>query len=90
MSNETSLSELARFTSQSALATDDPEVRRAALGALARQIDPRLKRRTVTDMLGTVLALSARTRRMVLTPVNVDIDVFAPGGKRAVRMQVGF
>ncbi|UXN72684.1 hypothetical protein N8D56_15780 [Devosia sp. A8/3-2] len=47
------------------------------------------RRRGVGDLLGVVLALSARTRRMVQEPVNIDIDVFAPGGKRALRMSFG-
>ena len=35
--------------------------------------------RGVGDLLGVVLALSARTRRMVQEPVRIDLDVFAPG-----------
>jgi hypothetical protein len=37
-------------------------------------------------LLGVVLALSARTRRLVLPKVGIDLDVFAPGGRRAVRL----
>jgi hypothetical protein len=40
----------------------------------------------VSDLLSVVLTLSARTRRMIMPPVEVDIDVFAPGGQRAVRI----
>jgi hypothetical protein len=43
----------------------------------------------VADLLGAVLALSARTRRMVMPKVEVDLDVFAPGGRRAVRIFFG-
>ena len=31
-----------------------------------------------------VMALSARTRRAVMPKVGIELDVFAPGGKRAV------
>jgi len=40
-------------------------------------------------MLGAVLALSSRTRRMVQPRTKIDIDVFAPGGKRALRLTLG-
>ena len=41
---------------------------------------------TSGHLLGAVLALSARTRRMVLPKVEIDLDVFAPGGGRAVQV----
>jgi hypothetical protein len=40
----------------------------------------------MSDMLSVVLALSSRTRRMVLPRVSVDVDVFDPAGRRALRM----
>ena len=40
----------------------------------------------VSELLGVVLALSARTRRMIMPKVEIDLDVFAPGGIRAVRI----
>jgi hypothetical protein len=43
-------------------------------------------RQRVSDLLSVVLTLSARTRRMVMPKVEVDLDVFAPGGARAVRI----
>ena len=36
-----------------------------------------------------VMTLSARTRRMAQEPVRVELDVFAPGGKRALRLTFG-
>lgn len=58
-----------------------------ALAMLARSFEPsRPVRRRVSDLLAVVMTLSARTRRMVLPKVDIEIDVFAPGGKRAVRM----
>jgi hypothetical protein len=47
------------------------------------------RKRSVGDLLGVVLTLSARTRRMAQEPVQVDIDVFAPGGARAILMSFG-
>ena len=78
MSDTSSLSELARFIGQSDLNSAD------AVNAIAASFMP--KRRGVSELLGAVLALSARTRRMVLPRVDIDLDVFAPGGTRAVQV----
>ena len=40
-------------------------------------------------LLGVVLALSSRTRRMAQEPVSIDLDVFAPGGARAISLFFG-
>jgi hypothetical protein len=32
------------------------------------------------------MTLSARTRRMLMPPVEIDLDVFTPAGGRAVRV----
>lgn len=82
MSDTSSLTELARFIGQSDLSSADAGLRQRTVNAIAARLMP--KRRTVSDLLGAVLALSARTRRMVLPPVGIELDVFAPGGKRAV------
>ena len=84
MSDTSSLSQLARFVGQSAL-SNDPGGHQGvadAMGALA--LKP--QRRNVADLLGVVLALSARTRRMVLPQASIDLDVFCPDGSRAVRL----
>lgn len=86
MSDLTNLKDLARFVGQSDLTASDAGVRQRAVHALAASFLP--KRRSVGDLLGAVLALSARTRRVVLPRVEIDIDVFSPGGGRAVVMQV--
>jgi hypothetical protein len=88
MSDTSSLTELARFVGQSRLASEDPLVRRHAINAITNRLLPRPAGRRVGDLLGAVLALSARTRRMVLPPVTVDLDVFSPGGARAVRLRL--
>ena len=62
-------------------------VRNRALSGITQRLLPR--KRGVGDLLGVVLALSARTRRMVQEPVTIDIDVFAPGGGRAVDLIFG-
>jgi hypothetical protein len=53
-----------------------------------RWLKPRPQRRGVSDLLGAVLALSARTRRLVLPPVAIELDVFSPDGVRAVRVRL--
>ena len=84
MSDTSSLSELARFIGQSDLNSETAAVRLRTTNAIAASLMP--KRRSVSDLLGAVLALSARTRRMVLPRVDIDLDVFAPGGTRAVQV----
>ena len=88
MSDTSSLTELARFVGQSKLASDNAQARRRVVNSLASHYAPRPSLRGVTDLLGVVLALSARTRRMVLPRVEIDIDVFSPGGGRAVRLML--
>lgn len=85
MSERNALIELANFIGRSPLASPDMRVRNKALTGMTDRILPK-QRRSVGDLLSVVMTLSARTRRMVQEPVHVDIDVFAPGGKRAVRM----
>jgi hypothetical protein len=87
MSERTALTELANFVGRSSLASEDMAVRNRALAGITQRIMPR--KRSVGDLLGVVLALSSRTRRMVQDPVSIDLDVFAPGGARAIRMSVG-
>jgi len=88
MSNTSSLSELARFVGQSRLASEDPLVRRRTINAITSRLSPHPAGLRVGDLLGVVLALSARTRRMVMPHVSVELDVFAPGGGRAVRIML--
>ncbi|MBK8083415.1 MAG: hypothetical protein IPK28_05990 [Devosia sp.] len=86
MSETSSLSELARFVGQSALVEEDAVARRQAVNAMMSRTLPGYQRRGVGELLAAVMALSARTRRMLLPPADVDIDVFSPGGARAVRI----
>ncbi len=87
MSERSALSDLAQFVGRSALASENMAVRNRALAGMTSRMLP--KRRSVGDLLGVVLALSARTRRMVQEPVSIDLEVFAPGGRRAIRLSFG-
>lgn len=87
MSERTALTELANFVGRSSLLSEDMAARNRVLSGITSRMLPR--KRSVGDLLGVVLVLSARTRRMVQEPVSVDIDVFAPGGARAIRMSLG-
>lgn len=90
MSDTSTLTELARFVGRSQLSSEDVAIRRRAMAAVTRGlVAPRPQRRSVSELLGAVLALSARARRMVMPRVQIDIDVFSPGGKRAVRITMG-
>jgi hypothetical protein len=87
MSETTALTELANFVGRSPLASEDMAMRNRALAGITARMLPR--KRGVGDLLGVVLALSARTRRMVQDPVHIDLDVFAPGGGRAIELIFG-
>ncbi len=82
MSDVSSLTELARFVGQSGLIPESIAVNDIAGRMVAQQPG----RQRVSDLLAVVLTLSARTRRMVLPRVDVELDVFAPTGHRAVRI----
>lgn len=86
MSDTSSLTELARFIGQSTLA--DQSASRRAVNDIIKHVNRRQQRQRVSDLLAVVLTLSARTRRMILPQVEVDLDVFAPGGQRAVRIML--
>jgi type IV secretory pathway TrbF-like protein len=86
MSDTSSLSELARFIGQSRLVTEDAVANRRAVNDIVNHLTRRPARQRVSDLLSVVLTLSARTRRMVMPTVEIGLDVFAPGGQRAVRI----
>lgn len=90
MSDTSSLTELARFVGQSALASEDAVVRRQAVNAIVMRFSPQPRRRGVGDLLAVVLALSARTRRMLMPQVGIELDVFGPDGSRAVRVTLPY
>ena len=89
MSELSNLSELARFVGRSRLASQDAMQRHRVVAGIAQSLEPRSQRRSVGELLGVVMVLSARTRRMVNPRVAIDLDVFSPGGGRAVRLILG-
>lgn len=88
MSEVSALVDLANFIGKSVLASENSAVRQKAQVGIATRI-MRPQRRSVGELLGAVLALSARTRRLVQPRVTIDLDVFAPGGTRAIQIQFG-
>ena len=89
MSETSSLSELARFIGQSGVIASDAGANRRAVNDIINHLSNRRPAKPrVSDLLGVVLTLSARTRRMIMPRVEVDLDVFAPGGQRAVRIML--
>ena len=89
MSNKSALTELAEFVSKSPLASEDASVRRAAMNSIRESFEHRPMHKRVTDLLGAVMVLSARTRRIVQPRATVDIDVFSPQNGRAVVLSLG-
>jgi len=89
MSDITPLTELANFIAKSPLASEDRFEQRKAVNAMVNNLSPRPVRQKVTDLLGIVLALSTRTRRMVQPTVEIDLDVFSPDNTRAVKLRLG-
>ena len=89
MSDTSSLSELARFIGQSGVIASDVGANRRAVNDIILHLSQRKPAKPrVSDLLGVVLTLSARTRRMIMPKVEVDLDVFGPGGLRAVRIML--
>ena len=88
MSDINTLTELADFVGKSPLLSENTATRRTAVNGLISRLEPRPLRRKATDLLGVVLALSARTRRVVQPRVEVDVDCFTPTGHRAVRVMM--
>ena len=86
MSDTSSLTELARFVGQSQLV--DATANRQAVNDIVDHLSRRPAKQRVSDLLSVVLPLSSRTRRMIMPTVEVDLDVFAPGGQRAVRIML--
>lgn len=84
MSDVNSLSELANFIAKSPLASRDMAVRNKAVNAIRSNLLPQPPARKVVDLLGTVMALSARTRRVVQPKTEIELDVFSPDSRRAV------
>lgn len=89
MSDPSPLSELAEFVGKAKPPAEDKAPGRRAFKALSVRMMAKPQRRSVSELLGVVLVLSARTRRMVLPRVRTELDVFGPEGRRAVRLFMG-
>jgi hypothetical protein len=82
-----SLTDLARFVGKSGFEMESANERGIAMNDVAwRQKRP--ARQRVSELLAVVLSLSARTRRIVMPKVEIDLDVFSPSGHRAVRIKL--
>ena len=86
MSEISSLTELVNIVGERVVGERELRERRALAGP-GQSRPARTQRRSVAELLSAVLALSARTRRMVQPRAYVELDVFAPGGERAVRIR---
>ncbi|MBU1175569.1 MAG: hypothetical protein KKH72_09230 [Alphaproteobacteria bacterium] len=84
MSGTDSLGELAALVGRSAVASEIEAARKRVINGSGAGIGMRPLQRRASDLLGAVLALSARTRRVVQPRVAIDLDVFTPSGRRAV------
>jgi hypothetical protein len=82
------LNELANFVGESAFSNADEYGRAAAVNEIVFGSAPRLQRKNVNELLAAVMALSARTRRMLMPSVAIELDVFSPKGRRAVSVQL--
>ncbi len=91
MSTETKMTELVELAEFAASAENRGQQREEFWRAYRAGAGHRrfTRGRPVSDLLGVVLALSTRTRRMLAPRATVELDVFAPGGVRAVRLSVG-
>lgn len=88
MSDVSSLTELARFVGRSGVELESANARGLAVNDISWRASPKPGKQKVSDLLSIVLSLSARTRRMVLPKVEIDLDVFSPGGHRALRIKL--
>jgi hypothetical protein len=87
MSDVSSLTELARFIGSSGFEMESANARGLAVNDTVRR-GKRQGRQRVSELLSVVLTLSARTRRMVMPKVEIDLDVFTPAGGRAVLIKL--
>ena len=87
MSDFSPLAELARLASTAR--SPDLPVRSGRRQDTNLAVEPKAQRRSVGELLGVVLVLSARTRRAMQPRARIELDVFSPEGGRAPRIQLG-
>ena len=84
MSNTDALGDLAALVGRTGMASEFEAARKRVINGSEIALEARPLRRRASDLIGAVLALSARTRRVVQPHVDIDLDVFTPFGQRAV------
>ncbi len=89
MSTTSTLSDLANFVAQSEQKSADRNSFWHAWRHVTHSAHNRPAPAKVGDLLAMVMALSARTQRLAAPQAMVELDVFAPNGKRAVRLIMG-
>ena len=89
MRSNDALGELARLANTARDSSGFEAARKKAVNGFNASFDVKPLNRRAIDLLGAVLALSARTRRVVQPRVEIDLDVFTPKGRRAVSMSFG-
>jgi len=89
MSNNDALEQLAAIAGKSSVAAAFEAARHRVVNETVPGLDTRSIQRRASDLIGVILALSARTRRVVQPRVAIDLDVFTPRGRRAVALQFG-
>ena len=88
MSSNDVLGDLASIAGAAQASSVFEAARRDAVNGFSDRLELQPLRRRASDLLGAVLALSARTRRVVQPRVAVDLDVFDPFGRRAVALKI--
>jgi len=88
MSTTSTLADLAKFVARSEGKPADPRGFWRAFRHVSETAHQRPGASRVADLLGVVMALSSRTQRSLAPKSVVELDVFAPDGKRAVRLSM--
>ncbi len=86
MSENKALSDLINFVAKSPLVSRNEIERRSALNSITQNLTPQPIHKKVTKLMDAVIVLSARTKRIDLPKVKIDIDVFTPSSERAVKI----
>ena len=89
VAGKNSLRELASFVGKTAMPRKHRSKFWNAYKAATGNNMPQTRPRRAADLLGTVLAISARTRRLVAPRTKIELDVFTPAGNRAVQLIIG-
>ena len=89
VAGKNSLTDLANFVGKTAMPHKHRSKFWNAYKSATRNNTFHTRPRRASDLLGTVLAISARTRRIVAPKTKIELDVFTPSGERAVQLIIG-